>query len=366
MSHSSNKHIILAVINDLAGDQRIHRIASTLSGAGYQVTVVGRLLPSSTPLSHRPYHTHRFKLPVHSGKLFYLIFNIRLFFWLLGQRVDIITSNDLDTLLACYLASSLKRKRLIYDSHELFTEVPELIDRPASRKVWLTLEQWLLPKVKTAYTVNQSLATIFTEKYAVPFFPIRNVPFQKPGAPRAIGDKIILYQGALNLGRGIELMIESMKFLPDYHLWIIGKGDVEEDLRQQAATFPSGQIVFHGFIPLEQLAPLTAQAGLGLSIEEDLGANYHFASPNKVYDYLQARIPVIVSDLPEMKALVEKVGCGLVLRANERSGEELAKKIRSIFDVPNQWATFSKAAHEAAETLTWENEQQRLLDLYAS
>lgn len=366
MADSASKHIILTVINDLAGDQRIHRIASTLSQAGYQVTVVGRTLPSSKPLSERPYQTHRFRLPVHSGKIFYLLFNLRLFFWLLGQQVDIITSNDLDTLLACFLASKLKRRRLIYDSHELFTEVPELIDRPASRKVWLALEQWLLPKLTTAYTVNHSLARIFSEKYNVPFATIRNVPFRKEGAPKLTGEKIILYQGALNLGRGIDLMIDAMKHLPDYQLWIVGRGDVETDLRAQAESFPEGQIVFHGFIPMEKLAELTTRAGVGLSLEEDMGANYHFASPNKVYDYLQARIPVIVADLPEMRAVVEEFGCGLILETEERTASSLATKITRLFEEPGLWASFSKAADMAAENLIWEHEQQLLLDLYRS
>lgn len=366
MANSSSKHIILAVINDLAGDQRIHRIASTLTQAGYTVTVVGRVLPTSKPLSERPYQTHRFRLPVHSGKLFYLIFNFRLFFWLLRQQVDIITANDLDTLLACFLASKLKRKRLIYDSHELFTEVPELINRPASRNVWLALEQWLVPKLTSAYTVNQSLARIFSEKYKVRFTTIRNVPFRKEGTPKSTGEKIILYQGALNLGRGIDLMISAMAHLPEYQLWIVGRGDVEAELKQQAASLPAENIIFHGFIPLEKLAKLTEQAGLGLSIEEDLGANYHYASPNKVYDYLQARIPVIVADLPEMKSLVEAHACGLVLSTEERTGEILAAKIKKIFEEPGIWKTFSKGAHIAAEKLIWENEQQLLLDLYHS
>ncbi len=366
MADSASKHIILAVINDLAGDQRIHRIASTLSQAGYRVTVVGRLLPTSKPLSERPYRTHRFQLPVHTGKLFYLLFNLRLFFWLLGQQLDIITSNDLDTLLACFMASKLRRKRLIYDSHELFTEVPELIDRPASRKVWLALERWLVPKLTAAYTVNNSLARIFSEKYNVPFTTIRNVPFGKEGAPKSKAEKIILYQGALNLGRGIDLMIDAMKHLPDYRLWIVGRGDVEAELQQQAEPFPEGQIVFHGFIPMEKLAELTARASLGLSLEEDMGANYHYASPNKVYDYLQARIPVIVADLPEMKAVVEEFNCGLILKAEERTAEELATKINFIFEEPGLWESFSQAAHVAAENLIWENEQQLLLDLYRS
>ena len=361
---SQQVHIIHAVINDLSGDQRLHGICSSLSAAGYSVTLVGRQLPNSKLLSKRPYQTRRFRLPVHTGKWFYLIYNLRLFFWLLGQKADIITANDLDTLLACYFAARLKRVKLLFDSHELFTEVPELIDRPSTRRIWVLLEKWLVPRLDMAYTVNGSLARIFTEKYQTSFEVIRNVPFQKEGSPRANFPKVLLYQGALNLGRGIDLMIDAMNFLPDYQLWIVGRGDVEDQLKKQAQSIPEGRVVFHGFKPLEELAELTKQAGLGFSLEEDRGANYHYASPNKVYDYLQARMPVIVSDLPEMASLIETWQCGKVLPLQQRSPEKLAELVREIFDSPELGKSYSQNADRAAKELIWEREQEFLLDLY--
>lgn len=361
---SKQVHIIHAVINDLSGDQRLHRICSTLSEAGHTVTLVGRKLPNSKALSQRPYLTHRFRLPVHTGKWFYLIYNLRLFVWLLGQKADLITANDLDTLLACYFASKIKRVKLLYDSHELFTEVPELIDRPSTRRIWVLLEKWLVPRLDMAYTVNGSLARIFTEKYQTSFEIIRNVPFQKEGFPRANFPKVLLYQGSLNLGRGIDLMIDAMKFLPDYQLWIVGRGDVEDQLKKQAESIPDERVVFHGFKPLEELAELTKQAGLGFSLEEDRGANYHYASPNKVYDYLQARMPVIVSDLPEMSALIKTWECGKVLPLHDRSPEKLAALVVEIFDSPDLQQSYSRNADLAARELIWEREKETLLELY--
>lgn len=361
---SEQVHIIHTVINDLSGDQRLHRICSTLSEAGYAVTLVGRKLPDSKKLSQRPYQTHRFRLPVHTGKWFYLIYTLRLFFWLLGQKADIITANDLDTLLACYFAAKIKRVKLLYDSHELFTEVPELINRPSTRQIWVMLEKWLVPKLDMAYTVNGSLANIFTEQYQTSFKVIRNVPFQREGSPRIHLPTVLLYQGALNLGRGIDLMIDAMNFLPDYQLWIVGRGDVEEELKKQAESIPDGRVVFHGFKPLEELAELTKQAGLGFSLEEDRGANYHYASPNKVYDYLQARMPVIVSDLPEMASLIETWRCGKILPLSERTPERLAELVREMFDSQLILEEYSRNADLAARELIWERETELLLDLY--
>ena len=152
--------VIISVINDLSGDQRIHRIASTLAEAGYEVLVVGRKLPNSIPLSDRTYQTHRMRLFFIRGKWFYLEFNFRLFWFLLFRKADILNANDLDTLLANFLISRIKGTRLIYDSHEYFTEVPELIERPFTRNIWLRLEQWIFPRLNQIYTVNHSLASI--------------------------------------------------------------------------------------------------------------------------------------------------------------------------------------------------------------
>jgi len=357
--------LTLVVTNDLIGDQRLHRIASTLQASGYDVKVLGRQKPGSRALPERPYQQHRLRLPFVRGVAFYLSFNLALIWYLLRHPGDIITANDLDTLPGCFLAARLRGRRLVYDSHEYFTEVPELVGRPRVRWVWLTLERLLFPRLQTIYTVNGSLARLYRERYGKPVQVIRNVPFAREGSPKARATPIILYQGALNVGRGIELMIDAMAHLPKHTLWIVGSGDVEGALRTQAQLAPwRDRIVFHGFVPPEELAELTPQAGLGLSLEADLGANYHYASPNKVYDYLQARLPVLVSDLPEMRAVVEQHGVGGILPLDQRSPEALAERIRQIVDDPSAYARYSEAADQAARILNWEAEREALLAIY--
>lgn len=361
----SAPQLTLVVTNDLIGDQRLHRIASTLQASGYEVMVLGRQKPNSRPLPTRPYRQHRLRLPFGRGVAFYLSFNLALTWYLLRHPGQIITANDLDTLPGCFLAARLRGRRLVYDSHEYFTEVPELVGRPHIRRVWLTLERLLFPHLETIYTVNASLARLYHERYGKPVKVIRNLPFAREIAPKSQASPIILYQGALNLGRGIELMIDAMAHLPEYTLWIVGSGDVEDELRTQAQLAPwRDHIVFHGFVPPEELALLTAQAGLGLSLEADLGANYHYASPNKVYDYLQARIPVLVSDLPEMRAVVETYRVGGILPLDQRNPEALAEHIRQLMHDPARYASHSQAADRAARTLHWEAEREALLAIY--
>ena len=358
-------HIILSVINDLTGDQRVHRIASALQEAGAHVRVVGRKLPDSLPLHARSYRTHRMKLWFKSGKLFYLEYNIRLFFYLLWQKADILTANDLDTLLANFVASKIKRCKLVYDSHEYFTEVPELIDRPLTRKVWLTLEKFLFPRLKTVYTVNDSLAKEYEQLYGIPVRVIRNLPMPYSPPKMQSNQRIVIYQGALNKGRGIEMMIDAMTYLPGYELWLVGKGDVEEELKIRANNIhQGGKVVFKGFVPFEALSQITIHARLGLSLEEDMGANYHFASPNKIYDYIQANLPVLVSDLPEMRALIMTHGVGEVLAHSQRFPQALADAIKTIMEEDEKYLIYKKRCKEAAGILNWEKEKHLLLSIY--
>ncbi len=194
--------------------------------------------------------------------------------------------------------------------------------------------------------------------YKIPVKVIRNLPLKKKYEAPIFQKNILLYQGALNIGRGLELMIDTMAYLPDYELLIIGKGDIENELKAQAKS--SENVHFQGFVPPQALYKLTNQAKLGFSLEEDLGGNYHFASPNKLYDYIQAQIPCIASDLPEMRALVENFRTGEILLFSERSPENLAQKVRNICENAAKYATFQANCAQAAEILCWENEREKL------
>ncbi|MEO0470444.1 MAG: glycosyltransferase [Bacteroidota bacterium] len=360
--------VIMTVINDLVGDQRVRRMAQSLTENGCDVLVVGRKLPDSLPLAPRPFRMKRMRLWFQKGKLFYLEMNLRLFLLGLFAPVDVFHANDLDTLLPCFLLSRLRRKALVYDSHEYFTEVPELIHRKRTRAVWLWLEKILFPRLRYVFTVNQALAELYTQKYQVPVKALRNLPYRRLLADDRTPSQAftLIYQGALNVGRGIELMIDTMAFLPDMQLWIVGKGDVEADLRKRVKEKQlTERVQFLGFVPMDQLPDYTTQASLGLSLEEDLGENYRLASPNKVYDYVQDGVPVLVSDLPMMADFVEGGECGWVVRKEDRRPEKLAALILRIADPQSGIYQIRRLNCLAlAKHLNWENEQQILLESY--
>src|SRR5690606_31089186 len=173
------KHICIPVINDLATDQRVLRIARYWHNKGYRVHLYGRVLKNSLPMPDLPFEYTRKKHFFHSGPFFYAEYSIRLFFFLCRHASGLIWANDLDTLPASALVRTLKKNiRLIYDAHEYFTEVPELQRNPFAKKVWTLFEKICLPKADYFFTVNQSIADVYTKKYKKPFHVLRNMPYR--------------------------------------------------------------------------------------------------------------------------------------------------------------------------------------------
>src|SRR6187402_938756 len=154
------KTIIFTVLNGLTYDQRMMRICGSLS-ARYDVLLVGKEDKSSKPLEKLPYRQKRLSSWFRKGKLTYIEYNLRLFFFLLFKPADAICAIDLDTILPCYLVSRLRKIPRIYDAHELFCEMKEIVERPFVYKCWKWLERHTVPYFTSGYTVNQVLADEF-------------------------------------------------------------------------------------------------------------------------------------------------------------------------------------------------------------
>jgi glycosyltransferase involved in cell wall biosynthesis len=362
--------IYFSVTNDLTGDQRVHRIISSLVKSGASVTLVGRKMINSLPLDAREYKTHRLKLIFQKGFLFYAFYNLRLFLFLLFRRkIDILVANDLDTLPANYLISKIRRTKLVYDSHEFFTEVPELINRKWVRNFWLCIEKMILPHLEIAYTVSHPIADIYKFQYGVDFMVIHNFPLRKRNiVPYALpftigGDKLLIYQGAVNVGRGLELLVEVVGEMEKVKFLIAGDGDIRKSLENKVSEKGLGNKIFIiGKIPFEQLNDITRQADAGVSLEEDLGLNYRFAMPNKLFDYIQAGIPVMVSSLPEMKKVVEKYKIGMIAETREK--EQIRRILNTLLFDEEKRTFWKQGLEKAAKVLCWENEEMRLLGIY--
>jgi glycosyltransferase involved in cell wall biosynthesis len=361
--------IILCVTNDLATDCRVNRIALSLLKIPADVLLIGITFPDSMALPSNKYQTYRIRMLLKRGPLFYAEYNLRLFFLLLFKNADILVANDLDTLPAVFLASRIKGRPTVYDSHEYFTELPELVGRKRVKKIWEGLESIMLPRIKHAYTVSASIAKEYKQKYGIDMQVVRNMPFRienntlpKISLPKA-GERIIIYQGSLNMGRGLETAIRAMQFVENARLIIAGTGYNEPALRALTRSLKLHEkIQFMGRIPSEELMRYTAQADLGISLEENIGLNYYYALPNKLFDYIQARIPVLVSNLPEMAAVVQQYGIGEVVHTSDPF--ELALVFTEMLTDNKKRQDWYVNLEKASEELCWENEERKLAAIY--
>ncbi len=369
---TTKKIAIVSVINDLVTDNRVNKTCLTLIECGFDVILVGRELPGSLPLPNWPFKAIRMRFLFLKGPLFYFFFNLRLFFKLLFKKADLLFANDLDTLWPNYLVSKIRSIPLIYDSHELFCDVPELLNSPTKRKIWQKIESKIVPNLKTCITVNESIAKIFEEKHKVKFYVIRNISDAesnfRPRAKKELGipedKKMILLQGAgINIDRGAEELIEAMKFVDDAILFIIGSGDVWKILEQKVKTLSlEDKVRLINKIPKKELMHYTYNADLGLSIDKNTNLNYYYSLPNKIFDYIQAGVPILASKLPEIESIVTHYKIGDFIAGHDP--QTIAKKLNELL-FSQQLKEYKGNTKAAATELSWANEKQKLKAIFS-
>ena len=308
------------------------------------------------------------------GFLFYAFFNLRLFVFLLLHKNDLLVSNDLDTLLPNYLVAKLKHLPLVYDSHEYFTGVPEIQDRPLVKWVWKRIEKFVFPGLKHVMTVSDSIASQYESEYGLKPLTVRNyskkteqiIPFSREELEINPDYLLLILQGTgINVDRGGEELIDAVSLIDKVSLLIIGSGDkfgfLIEKVSQMRLT---GQIKFIKKLPWKDLMRYTRSADAGLSLDKNSNLNYNYSLPNKVFDYISAGIPVIATDLNEIAKIIKGYNCGILI--SEPTPEEISKAIIKLRDNRDLLSELKRNAAIASETLSWENESKKVVELYGS
>ena len=379
------KKIILSVTNDLTSEQRVHKVCLFLEKTGYDVTMVGRKRRKSLPLDKRSYKTKRLFLFFEKGPLFYAEYNLRLFFYLLFHRADVLVSNDLDTLLANYYAAKFKRSKLVHDSHEYYTGVPELEGRPFVKNIWKRIERRIFPKLKFVYTVNDSIAGLYKDEYGLDVKVVRNFPLVTslpsplpPSSAKALrggekergelnlpaDKKIILYQGSVNVDRGLLEAVEAMQYVKDAILLIVGDGDILKEVKEKTSRLNlNDKVIFRKKVPFEQLWHYTSCADLGISLDKDTNLNYRFSLPNKIFDFIHAGVPVLASDLVEIRKIFSQYNIGeLTTGCDPR---HIAEKMNFMLSSPEKMKLWKENCLLAAKEFCWQNEENNLKEFFS-
>lgn len=359
--------LVFAVTNDLTYDRRMFRICTTLAEAEADVLLVGRKLKDSLSFHPGIFRIKRLKCFFNQGFLFYAEYNIRLFFYLLFTPFNIACACDLDTALAVRLAAGMKAKKTVYDAHEFFTEVPEVTERKWVKTVWNFIGKLTIPGFDLRYTVGEELASLMAREYNAIFHVIRNIPSWTQISPEAREHrhtgKILLYQGALNIGRGLEVLISAMKELPDWELWLAGEGDISALLRRQAEELQvADRVTFLGWIYSQDLPEYMAKARLGINLRESGSLNDYYSLPNKFFDFIHAGLPSINMNYPEYARICSRYNVSKLIE--DVTIDSVLEAVRWFESNPAEYRNMVDACHDASKELSWVHESSKLVTLW--
>jgi glycosyltransferase involved in cell wall biosynthesis len=362
--HLPLTRIYFTVTTDLSYDQRMDRICSSLAENGFDIVLVGRRLKHSLPLTDRNYKTVRLGCWFNKGKAFYVEYNLRLLLFLLFKKMDGICAIDLDTIIPCYYTSKFKGIKRIYDAHELFTELKEVITRPAVKRLWLRIERKFVPRFKWGYTVSDGIAQEFHRRYKVDYLTIRNLPVLRPLSIYTPAEKFILYQGAVNEARGLESLVEAMKMIST-KLVIAGDGNFMKQLKNLIVeNNVQDKVIFKGMLPPGELFGLTQQATFGVAFPESEGLNQLLALPNKFFDYLHGGLPQITVDYPEYRKINEVYNVAVLVP--DIKPPTIAMAVNGLLNDPVRLASLKENCLNARQELNWQKEEPKLINFYRS
>ena len=354
------KKVIVTVSNDIVTDQRMARICNTLVQNGYQLEIIGRVLKTSPNLTPKTYKQTRLKLWFNKGIAFYVELNLRLFLKLLFQKADLIYTVDADTLVAGSLIKIFKKVKLVFDAHELFSEVPELEGRTFKKKLWQIVEKNGIQRfADLRITVSESVALHYKTLYSKSFIVVKNCPLKLTYQPKETREPYILYQGALNEGRGLEALIMASKHI-DMSVLIAGSGDLDEKLKTIVKeNGVEKKVLFLGKLLPEKLIEITANAWLGYNLLEKKGLSYYYSLSNKTFDYIQAGIPQLMPSFPEYIQLNQKFEIGVL---TEPLAESIVTTVNSLIKNHELYLHLKQESLKAAKIYVWENEEEKLVN----
>jgi glycosyltransferase involved in cell wall biosynthesis len=354
--------IYFTVTTNLTYDQRMIRICSSLENAGYDVILVGRKIASSVSLVEQPFKQKRIKCFFEKGKLFYAEYNLRLFFYLLFKKMDGICAIDLDTILPCYYISKIKKVKRIYDAHELFCEMKEIVSRPKIYKAWKWIVRKTVPHFKNGYTVNKPIADEFYKMYSNKYEVIRNIAAYNDAKQNQPKEKYILYQGAVNEGRSFETLIPAMQWV-NAPLYICGDGNFMQQAKELLLKYNvQDKVIFKGMIAPDVLKDFTAKAYIGITLFENKGLSNYFSLANRFFDYIQSAVPQLCVDYPVYKEINDQYEVAVLI--NELSPENIAAKLNALLNDEKEWQRLNENCKNASKILNWQNEEKKLIAFY--
>lgn len=355
--------LVCLVSNDISHDRRMIRTCTTLADQGWRILIIGRSL-SEGGYGEQPFSFEICRLTCifSKGPFFYIELLFRMIGHLRGIQYRRLLCVDIDTIGVLYVLNRRKEAKVYFDAHEYFTEVPELKQRPYIKKIWSVWAKGAVPRVDKCYTVGPQLAQILGQKYNKHFEVVRNVPPLSTHTGMSVDatELRLVYLGVLNPGRGLDILIEIVREHASLHLTIVGDGILYDQLREKADDHP--QICFRGMMPPESLQYELAQYDLGVNLLTATSKSYYYSLANKFFDYIHAGLPVLCMNFPEYVAISGSFDC--IYPVSSYDKEAVVNAIVCIDKHSQAWHHKRHQAYMAARQYNWEEESQRLLEIY--
>ncbi len=357
--------VLIIVSSDPRYDTRSSKFLKTLSDAGHKALVVG---VCSDGIQDNTSGVVRVPITAKAGKSFFLQFYQKVIPYAMKTSARVVIAGDLFSLPPAIInkqrhANKSHPVHLIYDSKELYQELPSLKRKKSSFVFWNFIEKASIRYVDSAFTVNDSISGILEPKWDIPFTVVMNVPPKTdPPAAKKMGDRVLLaFSGGLQPGRGLPELVGLLTRLPDnYELKIIGDGALRGELESLALSLKLGERVhFTGRVENSKVIAELAEAHVGVYLMENAGLCHYLAVPNKFFQFISARLPVIVPKFPEMEKIVNQYDIGGAIdTADPAVAADLIMKItsdRMVYD------RMRANCEKAATDLNWEVEKEKFL-----
>jgi glycosyltransferase involved in cell wall biosynthesis len=301
----------------------------------------------------------------------WLVIPIRFYQAANAVRADIIHAHDLNTLPQAYLAARRRGARLVYDAHEISTS--RVGDLWKYKRFWKRLESYLIRRADAVITTDEMRASFLADAYRVPRptvllnvterRPVSDADLLRPRLDIPRDTPIVIYQGGLQPDRGLEQLIRSVSRIERGVVVFVGDGRLREALAALAEEYGvSHRVHFVAAVPPEQLLDYTASADVGVQVLQNTCFNHYSTTSNKLFEYFMAGIPVVASDFPEIRRVVQEFDAGVLI--DPRSPAAIAEGINAVLSDPARYDTLRRNAVRAAEKYNWDNEQEKLIEVY--
>jgi glycosyltransferase involved in cell wall biosynthesis len=361
----NQKSAVITFLGNAYHDSRVVNLIESLNDINIDTTTISFDWKTDNFKTQKG-KTAIYKLDKSKSSLaYYFRFLFLLIRDLLKYKADFYFAEDIYTLPIVYFFAKLNKAKIYYNSREIYAHLAGLRNKNIVQKLIAKIESKFIRKVNMVLVTGEMDANYLKEVYSIDnLFVLRNLPKyiehikkidlrEKLNIPQT--DRILLYQGVILEGRGILKLINLLHDIPNVHFVIVGEGEYRKQFEQEVSKSEvSDKIHFIGAVNHSDLLNYTACADIGITLIENISISYYYALPNKLFEYIMVGVPVLASNLPQMKNIIDQYQVGKYV--NPENEDEVVKVILEMLNNEENLNRYQSNCENASKELNWEVE----------